>query len=397
MERIVQCVPNFSEGRDENVIREITKVIEAVSGVRLLDVDPGADTNRTVITFVGEPEPVAEAAFRAVRRAAELIDMRQHAGAHPRFGATDVVPFVPVSGVTMEECVAMARRVGERIGEELNIPIFLYEHAATRPERRNLAQVRSGEYEGMAEKLKDPDWHPDFGPQVLNPGAGATCVGAREFLIAYNINLNSADRRYANDIAYALRERGQLARGETLVVHGAAGGVGLAAVDVGRHLGARVIGTVGSGVHGPVLPMEPNDLAIPPGAPIAFIGYPTGVHNLLFRVERDERSEILERVGEQPVDLARELARQNRIQPLVTSGSISDTTRTELIHTAEATGGGSGGPLIGSGGLVVGIHYAAVRSPIQGDPFQTQRGVRIAFAWDVLPPDIRDKLRAAGR
>lgn len=158
-----------------------------------------------------------------------------------------------------------------------------------------------------------------------------------------------------------------------------------------------VMSTVGSGVHGPVLPMEPNDLAIPPGAPIAFIGYPTGVHNLLFRVERDERSEILERVGEQPVDLARELARQNRIQPLVTSGSISDTTRTELIHTAEATGGGSGGPLIGSGGLVVGIHYAAVRSPIQGDPFQTQRGVRIAFAWDVLPPEIRDKLRAAGR
>jgi len=155
-----------------------------------------------------------------------------------------------------------------------------------------------------------------------------------------------------------------------------------------------VMNTVGSGVHGPILPMEPDDLAIPPGEPIAFIGYPTGVHNLLFRVTRDERSKILERVGEKPVDLARELARQNQVQPLVTSGSISDTTRTELIHTAAATGGGSGGPLIGSGGLVVGIHYAAVRSPIRGDPFQTQRGVRIGFAWDVLPPDIRDKLRA---
>ena len=155
-----------------------------------------------------------------------------------------------------------------------------------------------------------------------------------------------------------------------------------------------VMTTVGSGVHGPVLPMGLDDLAIPPGEPISFIGYPTGVHNLLFRVERDERSEILERVGEEPVALARELARQNRIQPLVTSGSISDTTRTELIHTAEATGGGSGGPLIGSGGFVVGIHYAAVRSPIRGDPFQTQRGVRIGFAWDVLPSDIRDKLRA---
>ncbi len=211
-QRIVECVPNFSEGRNPAVLKEITNAVEAVPGVSLLDVDPGANTNRTVVTFVGPPEAVEEAAFQCVARAAQLIDMREHQGAHPRMGATDVVPFVPVSGVTMEECVEMARRVGERIGSELDIPIFLYENAATRPERRNLAQVRSGEYEGMAEKLKDPDWHPDFGPRDLNPTAGATCVGAREFLIAYNINLNSTDRRYANDIAYAIRERGRWKR-----------------------------------------------------------------------------------------------------------------------------------------------------------------------------------------
>ena len=210
--KIVECVPNFSEGRNPAVLKEITDVIEAVPGVSLLDVDPGANTNRTVVTFVGAPEAVEEAAFQCVARAARLIDMRAHQGEHPRMGATDVVPFVPVSGVTMEECVDMAQRVGERIGSELDIPIFLYEHAASRPERRNLAQVRSGEYEGMAEKLKDPDWNPDFGPSELNEGAGATCVGAREFLIAYNINLNSTDRRYANDIAYAIRERGRWKR-----------------------------------------------------------------------------------------------------------------------------------------------------------------------------------------
>jgi len=210
--RIIECVPNFSEGRNAAVLKEITNAVEAVPGVSLLDVDPGANTNRTVVTFVGPPEAVEEAAFQCVARAAQLIDMREHRGEHPRMGATDVVPFVPVSGVTMEECVAMAQRVGKRIGSELDIPIFLYENAATRPERRNLAQVRSGEYEGMAEKLKEPDWHPDFGPQALNESAGATCVGAREFLIAYNINLNSTDRRYANDIAYAIRERGRWKR-----------------------------------------------------------------------------------------------------------------------------------------------------------------------------------------
>jgi glutamate formiminotransferase/formiminotetrahydrofolate cyclodeaminase len=212
MEQIVECVPNFSEGRNDAVIKEITDVIEGAPGITLLDVDPGRDTNRTVVTFVGAPQAVSEAAFRAVKRAAEVIDMRKHQGAHPRFGATDVCPFVPVAGVTMDDCVEIARAVGERIGAELGIPIYLYEHAATRPERRNLAKVRAGEYEGLAEKLKDPDWKPDFGPTTFNPGAGATAVGAREFLIAYNIDLNTTDRRYANEIAYVLRERGRWKR-----------------------------------------------------------------------------------------------------------------------------------------------------------------------------------------
>ncbi len=212
MERIVECVPNFSEGRDEALIRQIADAIEAVSGITLLDVDLGADTNRTVVTFIGSPATIGEAAFRAVKRASELIDMREHQGAHPRFGATDVVPFVPVSGVTMEECAEIARQVGRQIGEELGIPVYLYEHAARTPERRNLANVRAGEYEGLAAKLADPDWAPDFGPAELNPAAGATAVGAREFLIAYNINLNTTDRRYATEIAYELRERGRWKR-----------------------------------------------------------------------------------------------------------------------------------------------------------------------------------------
>lgn len=212
MDPIVECVPNISEGRNPAVIKEVTDAIEAVQGVRLLDVDPGEKTNRTVITFVGAPEAVMEAAFQTVKRAAEVIDMAGHQGEHPRMGATDVVPFVPVAGVTMEECAEMARKVGKRIGEELEIPVYLYEHAASRPERQNLAKVRSGEYEGLKEKLQDPEWAPDFGPAEFNPGAGATGVGAREFLIAFNINLNSTDRRYANEIAYTLRERGRWKR-----------------------------------------------------------------------------------------------------------------------------------------------------------------------------------------
>jgi len=212
VKKVIECVPNFSEGRDLSIIRQITDVIESIQGVDLLDVDPGESTNRTVVTFIGEPEPVKEAAFRAVQKASELIDMSTHQGEHSRFGATDVCPFVPVSNATMEDCAEIARQVGKRIGEELAIPVYLYEHAASTPERQNLAKVRAGEYEGLQKKLADPDWQPDFGPAVFNPKTGATAVGAREFLIAYNINLNTTDRRYANEIAYEIRERGRWKR-----------------------------------------------------------------------------------------------------------------------------------------------------------------------------------------
>ena len=212
MKKVIECVPNFSEGRDLAVIRQITDAIESVQGIQLLDLDPGESTNRTVVTFIGEPEPVKEAAFRAVQKASELIDMSAHQGEHSRFGATDVCPFVPVSNATMDECAEIARQVGRRIGDELRIPVYLYEHAASKPERQNLAKVRAGEYEGLQKKLADPVWKPDFGPAVFNPEAGATAVGAREFLIAYNINLNTTDRRYANEIAYEIRERGRWKR-----------------------------------------------------------------------------------------------------------------------------------------------------------------------------------------
>ena len=207
--KIVECVPNFSEGRDREKIQSIVREIESTPGVKLLDVDPGQATNRTVVTFVGSPEGVKEAAFKAIRKAAEVIDMSQHKGAHPRIGATDVCPFVPVSGVTMEDCVRLAHELGKRVGEELGIPVYLYEEAATRPERKNLASIRAGEYEGLADKLKDPDWQPDYGPAVFNPRTGATVIGAREFLIAYNINLNTRDRKIAQEIASYLRESGR--------------------------------------------------------------------------------------------------------------------------------------------------------------------------------------------
>ncbi len=208
MNQLVECVPNFSEGRDAAVIRGITAEIEAVRGVTLLDVDPGADTNRTVVTFVGAPESVLEAAFRAGKRAAETIDMTKHHGSHARMGAMDVCPFVPVAGVTMADCAALAREAARRIGE-LGIPVYLYEHAASSPARRNLAAVRAGEYEGLERKLADPDWKPDCGPARHNPRTGAYIIGAREFLIAYNVNLATTDKRYADDIAYDLRERGR--------------------------------------------------------------------------------------------------------------------------------------------------------------------------------------------
>ena len=210
--KLVECVPNISEGRDPAVIQAVADAIAGVPGVELLDVDPGADTNRTVLTFVGEPEAVLEGAFRCIATAARLIDMRRHHGAHPRLGATDVVPFVPVEGVTMADCADLARRLGQRVGADLGIPVYLYEAAASRPERRNLAEVRRGEYEGLAARLQDPAWAPDFGPAAFNAGAGASIIGAREFLVAYNITLNSADKAHATDIAFELREKGRVAR-----------------------------------------------------------------------------------------------------------------------------------------------------------------------------------------
>ena len=213
--RLMECVPNFSEGRDMNIIKQITDAIESVEGVKLLNVDPGKATNRTVVTFVGEPEAVVEAAFRGIKKAAELIDMSKHHGEHPRMGATDVVPFVPISGVTMEEAVQYARQLAKRVGEELKIPVYLYEFAATSEERRNLANIRSGEYEALPEKLKDPKWKPDFGPAQWNEHiakTGATVIGARNFLIAYNVNLNTTSTRRANAIAFDVREIGRIKR-----------------------------------------------------------------------------------------------------------------------------------------------------------------------------------------
>lgn len=208
MNRVIECVPNFSEGRNPEVINAIAREIESVSGVKLLDIDQGYAANRTVFTFAGEPEKVKEAAKRAIRKATELIDMTKHKGEHPRIGACDVVPFVPVTGVTMEECVQIAHEVGKWIADELGVPVYMYEEAATKPERKSLPNIRKGEYEGLPEKLKDPEWKPDYGEPVFNPKSGAYVVGAREFLIAYNVNLNTKDKKLANNIAKRIRENG---------------------------------------------------------------------------------------------------------------------------------------------------------------------------------------------
>ncbi len=206
--KLVECVPNFSEGRDKKILDEIAAAITQVKKVTLLDVDPGADTNRTVFTMVGEPEAIIEAAFQAIKKASELIDMSKHKGAHPRMGATDVCPLVPVSNITMEETVEYSKKLAKRVGEELGIPIYLYEYAATKKEWSNLAEIRKGVYEALSEKSQDPSWKPDFGPAEFNAKAGATAIGAREFLIAYNINLNSRNKKKANKIAKRIREKG---------------------------------------------------------------------------------------------------------------------------------------------------------------------------------------------
>lgn len=208
MQKLIECVPNFSEGRDEKIIRQIADAIKSTDGVSLLDVDPGATTNRTVVTLVGSPEAVVEAAFRGIKKAAELIDMRKHKGAHPRMGATDVCPFIPVSNVSWEEAIECANKLGKRVGEELGIPVYLYEKAAKDKSRSNLAVIRAGEYEGFAEKIKKQEWKPDFGPANIGK-AGATVIGAREFLVAYNVNLNTKSVRRANSVAFDVREQGR--------------------------------------------------------------------------------------------------------------------------------------------------------------------------------------------
>jgi glutamate formiminotransferase/formiminotetrahydrofolate cyclodeaminase len=210
MQKLIECVPNFSEGRDQNVIRQITDAIESVGEVSLLDVDPGASTNRTVVTLVGSPDAAVEAAFRAIKKAAELIDMRKHKGAHPRMGATDVCPFIPVSNVSWEEAIACANRLGKRVGDELKIPVYLYEKAAKNKSRSNLSVIRAGEYEGFFEKIRQPEWKPDFGPDAVNERSGATVIGVRDFLVAYNANLNTKSVRRANSVAFDVREQGRV-------------------------------------------------------------------------------------------------------------------------------------------------------------------------------------------
>lgn len=210
--QLIECVPNFSEGRDMKIIDQITAEIETVEGVKLLDVDPGKATNRTVVTFVGEPQPVIEAAAKAIKKAAELIDMSKHKGEHPRMGATDVCPLIPIANISMDEVVEYAHKLGKMVGESTDIPFYLYENAATKPEWKNLATVRSGEYEALQEKLSKEAWKPDYGPAVFNAKAGATAIGARDFLVAYNINLNTTSVRRANSVAFDVREAGRVKR-----------------------------------------------------------------------------------------------------------------------------------------------------------------------------------------
>ncbi len=215
MQKLIECVPNFSEGQDMDIIRKITNEIESVPGIQLADVDPGKATNRTVVTFVGEPKPVIEAAFRAIKKASELIDMRKHKGAHPRFGATDVCPLVPVSGISMEETAELAQELSRRVGEELEIPVYCYEFAALKENRKNLANCREGEYEALEKRISTQEWKPDFGPATWNhktAETGATAIGARNFLIAYNVNLNTTSVRRANSVAFDVRERGRVKR-----------------------------------------------------------------------------------------------------------------------------------------------------------------------------------------
>ena len=210
--RLIECVPNFSEGKNGDIISLITDSIKNVDGVSLLGVDPGKNTNRTVVTFIGTPDAVEEAAFNAIKTASVLIDMSKHKGEHSRMGATDVCPLIPISGVTIDECIDLSRRLAKKVGEELSIPVYLYEKSSLNLLRSNLADIRSGEYEALPKKLQSKEWKPDYGPTKFNPKSGATAIGVRNFLIAYNINLNTDDQRLATDIAFELREKGRSKR-----------------------------------------------------------------------------------------------------------------------------------------------------------------------------------------
>lgn len=236
---ILECIPNFSEGRDEAVLNALAAAIQAVPHVKLLHMDRGHSAHRTVMTFAGEPEGVIEAAFQAMKVAAERIDMRQHQGTHPRMGATDVCPLVPVRDITVEEAKRLASQLGQRVGEELGIPVYLYEHSATRPSRRNLAHIRAGEYEGFREKVQQPGWQPDFGPQVFNEQAGQTALGVRDFLVAYNLNLNTRSVPLANAVAFDIRERGRVKRVDGEIQRDADG---KALRELGRCKGLKAIG-----------------------------------------------------------------------------------------------------------------------------------------------------------
>lgn len=210
--RIIECVTNISEGRDKSIINSVADSVRNIIGVKLLDVDSGEATNRTVFTFVGEANLVCEAAFRLIETASKLIDMKNQKGEHSRIGATDVCPLIPISGISIEECIQLSKKLAERVGNELGIPIYLYEHAATSPQRKNLADIRKGEYEGLSEKIKLPEWKPDYGPTIFNSKSGATVIGVRDFLIAYNVNLNTTDQKLANEIAFRIREQGRVKR-----------------------------------------------------------------------------------------------------------------------------------------------------------------------------------------
>ena len=212
MQKLIECVPNFSEGVDQNKIDSIINKIESIDGIIILDIDSGKDTNRSVVTFVGEPTAVLDAAFEGIKEASHLIDMSKHSGTHPRIGATDVCPLIPIKGVTIDDCIKYSHELADRVGKQLKIPVYLYENSAKNPDRKNLALIREGEYEGLEKKLNNKLWKPDFGPTVFNPSAGATVIGCREFLIAYNINLNTIDKRLATDIAFEIRELGRSKR-----------------------------------------------------------------------------------------------------------------------------------------------------------------------------------------